>query len=322
MKAILTLDQIKPLLAQADLLAAMEAAFVQYSNGNCVVPPVGELLFDRAKGETHIKYGYIKGDDYYVIKIASGFYDNPKLGLSSCQGMMLLFNQKTGQPVSILLDDGHLTDLRTAAAGALVAKYFAPKNIQAIGIIGTGIQARLQVDFLKKITPCRAVWVWGRTPEQVRRFVEDSQKEWNIQIAASPRALAQKCKLIVTTTPSTLPLLRAADIQAGTHITAVGSDTATKQELESDLLAKADIVLVDSLPQSKSRGEVFQAVSKQSIAAEQVIELGKAIQDPTLQRTSDQQITIADLTGVAVQDIMIAKAVYQAYQNSQRKTKG
>ena len=315
MTSILTLEQIKPLLANTDLIAAMEEGFIQYSNGNCVVPPVGELLFEAPKGEAHIKYGYIKKDDYYVIKIASGFYGNPKLGLSSCQGMMLLFDQKTGQPVSVLLDEGHLTDLRTAAAGALVAKYFAPKQVKAIGVIGTGIQARLQLAFLKKITTCRTVWVWGRNPENVNLFIEDCQSDWNIQVAATTTKLAQESNLIVTTTPSKLPLLKSTDIQSGTHITAMGSDTSEKQELESKILTKADVVIVDSIPQSKSRGEVFRAVQDKAIGQDKVFELGKAIQDKSLHRQNEQQITVADLTGVAVQDMMIAKAVYTSFKN-------
>jgi len=316
MSTILTLDQIKPLLSNVDLIAAMEEGFLQYSNGNCVVPPVGELLFEEPQGETHIKYGYIKNDDHYVIKIASGFYDNPKLGLSSCQGMMLLFDQKTGQPVSILLDNGYLTDLRTAAAGALAAKYFAPKAVKAIGIIGNGIQAGLQLEYLKKISDCRKVWVWGRTPEHVQQFVAERKNDWDIQAAPNATALAQACNLIVTTTPSTIPLLQSTDIQQGTHITAMGSDTSSKQELDSNILAKADIVISDSIPQSKSRGEVFRAIQNNSIHPEKVFELGQAIQNKSMQRQNENQITIADLTGVAVQDIMITKAVYKAFKSA------
>ena len=125
MASILKLEEIKEALNDIDVLAAMEHGFIQYRNGKTVVPPVGELLFDNPPGDVHIKYGYIKEDDYYVIKIASGFYENPKVGIASGQGLMLLFNQKTGQLVSVLLDDGHLTDIRTAAAGALAVKYLS-----------------------------------------------------------------------------------------------------------------------------------------------------------------------------------------------------
>ncbi len=315
MATVIDLDQIKTLVTDLDVVAAMEEGFIQYSNGNTVVPPVGELLFEKPKGDVHLKYGYIKNDDYYVIKIASGFYENPKLGLPSSQGMMLLFDQKTGIPKAILLDEGFLTDIRTAAAGALAAKYFAPKEISSIGILGTGIQARLQLEYLQFHTPCKEVCVWGRKAENVDRFVAHFKKEFNVQVAESPAEVAQTANLIVTTTPSEVPLLQAEDIREGTHITAVGSDTEHKQELASGVLQKADLVIADSIPQSKSRGEVYRAVQDGVIEAATVTELGTVIQQPNLQRTSDQQISVVDLTGVAVQDIMISKAIFQQYIN-------
>lgn len=310
MATIIHKKEIEQLIQSIDIIAAMEEGFIAYSNGNTVVPPVGELIFEKLKGETHIKYGYIKNDDYYVIKVASGFYDNPKLGISSSQGLMLLFSQKTGQPVAILLDEGFLTDIRTAAAGALAAKYFAPKQISAIGIIGTGIQAKLQLQYLQKYTPCKTVWVWGRTPENAAKFKSDLGTDFDIHIAKTPKEVAAHSNLIVTTTPSNKSLLSAENISPGTHITAVGSDTSDKQELSSSLLAKADIVIADSIPQSKSRGEIYRAIKDGKLAANKVLELGKAIQDSSLQRINTQQISIVDLTGVAVQDMMIAKAVY------------
>ncbi|WP_431166683.1 hypothetical protein [Tenacibaculum halocynthiae] len=313
MATVINLEEIKSILKNIDVIAAMEEGFIQYSNGNTIVPPVGELLFEKPKGDAHIKYGYIKNDDYYVIKVASGFYDNVKLGIASSQGLMLLFDQKTGVPKAVLLDEGHLTDIRTAAAGALAAKCFAPKKIKAIGIIGTGIQAKLQLQYLQKHTPCSSVWVWGRNKENVKKFVQELGTGFNIQIAESPSEIAKNCNLIITTTPSEIALLKAEDIQEGTHITAVGSDTEHKQELESELLRKADIVIADSIPQSKSRGEIYKAVSDGKISENTVIELGTAVQDLKLQRTSEDQITIVDLTGVAVQDIMITKAVYNGY---------
>ena len=310
------IDEIIHRMNHNELIQYMERAFTSYSSGKAVIPPVGELIFTEPKGEAHIKYGYIKGADTYCIKIASGFYDNPKIGLPSSQGMMLLFSQKTGQPLAVLLDEGLLTDIRTAAAGALAAKYFAPKKIKAIGIIGTGIQARLQLQYLKEITSCRKVWVWGRNQENAQRFKNDLEKEFDVHIATLTAELASQCNLIVTTTPATKPLLKAEYILPGTHITAMGSDTATKQELESELLNKADILVVDSIPQSQSRGEVFRAMQDGLISPGKLAELGKVIRDPALQRKNDQQISVVDLTGVAVQDIMIANAVYNAYKAS------
>ena len=313
MTAILKLHDILSALEDVDVIAAMEEAFVQYSKGNAVVPPVGELLFDNPKGDAHIKYGYIKDNEFYCIKIASGFYDNTKLGIPSSQGMMLLFSQKTGEPSAVLLDEGRLTDIRTAAAGAVAAKYFAPKKIKAIGILGTGVQARLQLEYLQKISDCNVVWIWGRNRENANMFKSEIEDEYDVYLASSPSDLASHCNLIVTTTPSSEELLHAEDIMPGTHITAVGSDTADKQELESGILGKAEIIIADSLSQCESRGEIYRAVNNKAIDSDQVIELGAAIQNKTLQRTTDDQISIVDLTGVAVQDIMIATAVYKNY---------
>ncbi len=312
MPTILHLEEIKTLLSDLDMVEAMEKGFIQYSNGNTVVPPVGELISKNPPGDTHIKYGYIKEDDFYVIKIASGFYENPKLGLSSSQGLLLVFSQKTGQLESILLDEGYLTNVRTAAAGALAAKYFAPKNTKAIGVIGTGIQAKMQIEFLLKILDVATLWIWGRNPENAINLKDQFSQDLKIHIAKSTAELAQNCQCIVTTTPSTIPLLQKEDILPGTHITAVGSDTSEKQELEGAILGMADIVIADSIPQSESRGEVYQAIQQGFIKKENIIELGCAIQNAKYQRQNDNQISVVDLTGVAVQDIMIAKAVYLA----------
>ncbi len=317
MDAIIRLKEIKSLLKNVDVISAMEEGFIQYSNGNAIVPPVGEMLFDEPKGETHIKYGYIKNDEFSVIKVASGFYDNPKLGISSSQGLMLLLSQKTGQPISLLLDEGYLTDIRTAAAGALVAKYFAPKNVKAIGIIGTGIQARLQLEYLQKVTTCKTVFLWGRNDDNARKIQSESNSNLDITIVKNPSEIAQHCNLIVTTTPSTTPLLLDKDILPGTHITAVGSDTSEKQELESKILASADIVIADSLSQSETRGEIHKARLNNFLEANKLVELGKAIQDQKLRRVNDKQISIVDLTGVAVQDIMIAKTIYNNFKKRQ-----
>ncbi len=311
MSSIIHLDQIKSALSQVDVIAAMREGFIQYSNGNTVVPPVGELIFEDPPGDVHIKYGYIKQDDYYVIKIASGFYENPKRGIASGQGMMLLFNQQTGQLVSVLLDEGHLTDIRTAAAGALAAQHFAQEKPQAIGIIGTGVQAKLQLLQLQQHTPCKTVWLWGRNKDHAEQYRDEFGDEYDIQIADSCAAVAQHADVIITTTPSETPLLAASDIQPGTVIIAVGSDTADKQELDPQILQQADMVIADSLPQSQSRGEIYQAVKAGLIAQDQVLELGHTLQHKHLWRTSPEQIIVVDLTGVAVQDIMIASAVYR-----------
>jgi len=307
------LAQINKALENIDPIKAVEEGFIAYSQGKVVVPPVGEMIYEDPPGETHIKYGFIKNDDYFVIKIASGFYENYKLDLPSNSGVMLLFSQKTGQLLSVLFDEGHLTSVRTAAAGAVVAKYLAPEHVHRIGVFGAGCQGRLQVEYLKPFVDCDDVIVWGINQEEVDVYKKDMEPlGYRVQTTLEPDDVAANCNFIVTATPSKTPLVKGDLIQKGTHITAMGSDTADKQELESTILQQADLVVADSISQCQSRGEIFKALQAGVLQQEDVVELGHVIVDEELQRTSDEQITVADLTGVAVQDIQITKAVYKA----------
>lgn len=309
---VLDLRTIKEVLPSIDLLAPIEAGFVAYSEGRAMVPPVGEMLFDDPPGEVHIKYGCLAGDPYYVIKIASGFYENPKHGLASNNGLMLLFSRRTGEPVSVLLDEGHLTALRTAAAGAIAARYLAPRPVRRIGILGCGMQARLQLRYLAKVTDCRRAVVWGRRREPVDRYRKEMEVEgFSVEGATNADDVADACNLIVTTTPSTAALLRADRIRSGTHITAVGADTPQKRELDPAILARADRVVADSIPQCLERGEIAHAIRQGRITKEELVELGAVIAGRSPGRTSEDQVTVADLTGVAVQDIQIARAVHE-----------
>ncbi len=312
MAEIFNRAQIDEALVGIDVTAAIEEGFVAYSEGRVVVPPVGELVFDDPPGDVHIKYGYIRGDEYFVIKVASGFYNNVSLGLPAADGLMLVFSQKTAQLECILLDECHLTNVRTAAAGAVVAKYLAPKKVERIGVFGAGVQGRMQVEALLPIVDCRDLVVWGTGEAELEAYrAAMSSHGLSIETTLNGDEVAATCNLIVTATPSHRPLLRADQIRSGTHITAMGSDTREKNELEPAILAAADLVVADSVEQCRVRGEICHALEAGVIADSDVLELGNVIADPGLRRADDTQITVADLTGVAVQDIQISKAVYE-----------
>ncbi len=311
---VLTRDDIEARLVGLDLVAAMEQAFDHYSRGMAVIPPVGELTFDAPPGDVHIKYGYLRSGSHYVVKIASGFYENPEKGLSSCQGMMLLFDQLTGVPSAVLLDEGRLTDIRTGAAGAVAARHLAPTEVSAIGMIGTGIQAREQLVQLLGEVKCRRLVAWGRDSTHLEAYLTEARElGLEVEAADGPEQVADRANLIVTTTPSQEPLLRRAWIRPGTHITAVGSDTAHKQELESEILTTAHVIS-DSVAQSRTRGEVFRARASGALNDAAVVELGDVVGGRAPGRRDAQQVTVADLTGVAVQDLAIAMAVMTAGQ--------
>ena len=256
---IVDLSKIKSILPKVDLINEIEKGFVAYSNGEVVVPPVGELSFDSPPGDVHIKYGYIKNDDIYVIKIASGFYKNSEFDLPTGNGMIMVFDQKNGQPIAVLNDECYLTDVRTAIAGAICAKYFAPKNINRIGIIGTGVQARMQLRYLKGVVDCNDALVWGRNSDSLDIYEKDMENsEFSISTTINLDEVINDCQLIVTCTPSEMPLINS--VNEGTHITAMGSDTVQKQELDSNILLKADLVISDSRSQSTDRGEIHHAL--------------------------------------------------------------
>jgi len=305
--------QIEQVIQPKQVIAAMERAFVAYSNGEAVIPPVGQLDFENPPGDCHIKYGYLKQGSTFTVKIATGFWNNPERGLPSSNGVVLVFSSETGELLTMFQDEGYLTDVRTAAAGAVAAKYLAPPSIDCIGIIGAGLQAKLQLDYLREVTSCRRVKLWARAPDRARAL---AAQDFDIEVVASPKEVADAARLIVTTTASRSWLIGAADVRPGTHITAVGADGGGKQELEPRLFAIADICAVDSLSQCSKYGDSAFALEQGLIELRDLVELGRVIQDPSLRRTGERDISIADLTGVAVQDMAVAELALQGLRNS------
>ena len=315
MPITLNWDEMKPLIAKMDINDAMRNAFIEYSNGNAVIPPVGELIMQQPPGEVHIKYGYIKGGSHYVIKIASGFPNNQKENIKPGQGMMLLFDIQTGIPEAILIDDANLTDIRTAIAGAITSQALSNQDLESFTIIGTGVQARYQAIHVSQLMKIEKVRVWGRDPAKAYQLREDLP-DLDVNIEEDIEKLIKESGLIITTTSSKEPLIQSDWVKPGTHITAVGSDTPEKCELDPNILSMADLVVADSLEQNLIRGEIHQAVKRSIINSESIVELGEIFAGLNPGRTNDDSITVADLTGVAVQDLVIAKAVLSIKKES------
>jgi len=324
MPSVLRLDQIKSLVDIPQLIEDIEAGFVLYSRGLVQVPPVGFLHFDDPPGDVHIKYGSVTGGELYVVKMASGFPDNARLGLAVGNGVILVFSQRTGALELVLLDEGWLTDIRTAAAGAVAARHLAPSTVNHIGIVGTGVQAALQLELLRHVVDCRSCLIWGRDSAKVRALIERLEarpdiRAWGLEVREAPDIgfLTSRCELIVTATAARSPLIRVDQVRAGTHITAVGSDDHDKQELEAALLGKADVVVADSIRQCIDHGECAHAVEAGVLSEAAIRGLGAVIENPALGRSDDRQITVADLTGVAIQDTQVAAMVSRAFRARQ-----
>jgi ornithine cyclodeaminase len=310
---ILQLTEIRRALVYGEVIGHMRDALIAYSRGECDTPMPMHLEIGsagreaRATGEVHMKSSYRRGGRYFALKIASTFPGNSTRGLPSGNGMMLLSSAETGEPVVFLADAGHLTDVRTAAVAAMAARQLG-RTDASIGILGTGIQARLQVQMHAEVLPLKQAWIWGRSPAHAQDCCRDLQRllpDIFISMADSPRNLARATRLIATATASRRPLLSAADLQPGTHISAVGSDSPGKQELDPQILRDAALLLVDSERQCAKLGELQHAPDQ----CDRAVELGSFCAAP---RAWDRSgITVCDFTGLGVEDLYIAEYVYE-----------
>ena len=165
---ILRQAEIRELLDPASCIQAVEEAFTAYASGRAELPGVIHLDVPESRGEIHIKAGHLRGGPAWAVKIASGFPGNPERGMPANDGMVLVFDATTGALAALLLDQGFITDIRTGAAGAVAAKHLARRELGAVAVIGTGAQARFQIDLLSRVRKFREVRVWGRHPERAR----------------------------------------------------------------------------------------------------------------------------------------------------------
>jgi len=302
--------EIKAKINLRSAIEAVEKALAAYCSGEAVLPGVINLDLPEFQGEVHVKAAYLKGQEYYVVKVASGFYRNPEKGLPVGNGLMLAFLAATGELQAILLDNGYLTELRTAAAGAVAAKYLARKEIRRVAVIGSGMQARFQLKALAEVRNFSQVAVWSRKPENIRKYVEEMQSYWpevDFRPASSAQEAVKEADVIITATPSRQPIVRAEWLSPGAHITAMGSDGPEKQELYPEVLARADRLFCDSLAQCRRLGEAHHALEAGLIRESKISgEIGEIILGLKPGRQSEKEITVADLTGVGVQDAAVA----------------
>jgi ornithine cyclodeaminase len=289
----------------------IERAFVALASGGVEMPPILSMDLPEANGEVDVKTAYIPGFDGFAIKVSPGFFDNPKIGLPSLNGLMILFSAKTGLVQSLFLDNGYLTDIRTAAAGAVAARHLAPEEVETAGVIGTGVQARLQMQAAHLVRPFARVLVHGRDMEKARACAADLAKALGIeaQPVADPAKLVAESQLVVTTTPAREPVLMADWLHPGLHVTAMGSDQEGKNEIEPAALARADAYVCDRVSQCEVSGELEAALAAGVWTKGTPAELGEVITGAKPGRTSPDDVTICDLTGTGVQDTAIATQV-------------
>jgi ornithine cyclodeaminase len=292
-----------------DAVGCIADAFRALATERVAMPPILRLDIPEHQGEVDIKTAYIPGLASFAIKISPGFFDNPKLGLPSLNGMMVLLSSSTGLVEALLLDNGYLTAIRTAAAGAVAAQYLAREDAAVAAILGAGEQAALQLEALTLVRPIREARIWGRdaAKAETQASVLTARLKIAVRSEADAEAAVRGADVIVTTTPATRPILDAAWLASGQHVTAMGSDAEHKNELEPSILTKADLYVVDSLKQTRRLGELHHAIAAGVVAESAVFtELGEIVAGSKPGRASRDAITVADLTGTGVQDTAIA----------------
>ncbi|MFN7025139.1 MAG: ectoine utilization protein EutC [Pseudorhizobium sp.] len=307
--SILTEGDLRALVKlDVSAVDCVEQAFAALASKPVAMPPILRLDIPEFRGEVDVKTAYVPGFDSFAIKISPGFFDNPKLGLPSLNGMMILLSARTGLVEALLLDNGYLTDVRTAAAGSVAARHLSRQDASVVTIFGAGTQARLQLQALILVRPIRSARIWARDHARASQLAADLSREHGIEVTAvaDPRQAVSGAAIIVTTTPAQRPILMAQWLEPGQHLTAMGSDAEHKNEIDPAIFERA-IYIADRLTQTRILGELHHAIKAGAATSDQPFaELGAIIAGKAKGRTSADHITFVDLTGTGVQDTAIA----------------
>jgi len=302
-------DEVKELLTMREAVKAVELAFKLRAEGKAIMPPKIYLDLPEYQGDFRAMPAYIDGAA--GLKWVSVYPNNRLYNLPSVMAIIILCDPNTSRPLAIM-DGTYITNMRTGAAGAVAVKYLARRDSAVIGLIGAGTQARMQMLAISEVLPgVEEVKVFDKRRDASLKYSEEMRAKLGINIhPVEAIEKAAEADIIITTTPSRTPIVKKRHIQPGTHINAIGADARGKQELEADILKYAKIV-VDDIEQACHSGEINVPLSHGVIKTEDIYGiLGEVVANIKKGRESDEEITVFDSTGLAVQDIICAKLVY------------
>ena len=306
---VLSEPEIRGLVDAGMAREAVSAAFRALHRGEATLASVISIPFKGPDGVAHIKAGHLHDDAVWAVKVSGDF--EPGDGGPTCHsGLMLVISAVDGTLVGVLGDNGFLTELRTGAAGAIAADLLSRPDASTVAIVGAGSQARFQLEALREVRSIESVRVASRSRARAQVFVDEvAETGLSARLCDSVEEAVRGADIVITVTQSTVPLVYAEWLDAGTHVTAVGSDEPSKQELAPDVLARAGVVAVDDRRQAATFGELHHAVEAGLRTEGDVVTLGELLERVVRGRTDAEQITVADLTGVGVQDAAIATLV-------------
>ncbi len=310
---VLWLDQeeVKSVIDMRSDMEVVESAFRQHGLGKVQMPPKSYLYYTEYNGDLRTMPAYLEEENITGVKIVNVHPGNPAKGLPTVMALIVLISPETGAPVAIM-DGTYLTEIRTGAAGGIAAKYLARKDSRIIGMVGTGNQARSQLTALCEVFEPEMVKVTSRTLKSGEKFKKEMEGLACCDISFEENVeKVCDCDILVTTTPVRKPVVKAEWVREGTHINAIGADAVGKEELDPELLIRSKII-VDDVVQAIHSGEVNVPLSKHYISENDIhAQLGEVIAGLKPGRTSDEEITIFDSTGLAIQDVATANLVYE-----------
>lgn len=303
---------VKRLIEMKQVIRYVERAFGEFARNRTQMPAKIYLDLKKYSGDFRAMPAFIDRMDASVLKWVNVHTLNNRKGLPTVMATMILSDPKTGYPLAIM-DATYATSLRTAAAGAVAAKYCARQDSRIVGLVGCGAQAQTQLTALRTLFKFDEIRVWGNQAGQARRFIKHMRvKRERMVCAQTVRQCVQDCDIVVTTTPSRKPLVRLKWLKEGVHINAIGADAPGKQELDMAILRNAKII-IDDWTQAAHSGEINVAFKKRLITKRSIYaQIGDIVIGRRKGRRNNQDITVFDSTGLAIQDAAMAKLIYES----------
>ena len=301
---------VKASILMPDAIHAMRNAFIALSNGSAIVPNRINLPMEDQNALHLSMPAYIKGGEYNTIKLVDVHFDNPQKGLPLINGVILVMNAKKGDPLA-LIEGKSVTALRTGAGTGLATDLLARKNSKRAIIFGTGAQAKTQIDAIRCVRNLTSIIVIGKSEEKTIKFCNS----FDSIIQPGEMSDLKNADIICTATTSKTPLFNFEDIKAGVHINAIGAHQADTRELDTSLIQKSK-VYIDQLSSSQiEAGDLIIPINEGKYNWNNIEgELGELIDEKIAGRTSEDEITIFNSIGNAVQDLVIASMVFEKNQ--------
>lgn len=310
---LLNVKDVKQTFSMPDVLKLVEKAFREKGLKRVQMPPKAYLFFKKFKGDLRIMPAYLEELNEAGVKLVNVHPDNPsKYGLPTVLATILLFDPKTGAPISVM-NGTWITSMRTAAASGIATKYLARKDAKVIGMLGAGYQAPFQLEALNEVMKIEYIKVFDVDKKRAEDLIERTSTKFRVdaKVTATAEDAVRESDVLVTITPVRTPIVKNEWISEGTHINAIGADAPGKEELEPEILNRAKIV-IDDWEQASHSGEINVPLSRGMIArADIYAEIGEIVTGTKLGRISEDEITVFDSTGLAIQDIVTAWHVYK-----------